>query len=218
MRLAFSGGVSAEKVLSYLASLRAVNEWRGTLGREINGLLQDAERLRLTDRLASRELSVMATHLSGRQEVTFHFFAVCVGRIERFLPIAAKAAGYKIPKAQLGLLAPYRLIRDHYEHLEERLPVGTKYDKATAEYEEDGEWRIRIGLPVDSEGRIILKDTPVDVTTRGMTSIEALLRRHWDQLKVSALELVSKHFEDDPNDIPSPAEVKQELLASTERG
>ncbi len=192
-----------------------MNEWRGKLGLEIHELRQEAERLRAFDPFASIEPSLRATMLAGQQEVTFHFFVVCVGRIERFLPIAARAAGHRIPQADRDLLAPYRLLRDYYEHLENRLPVGTHHAEVVTEEERDGEWRVRMEIPVDSQGRFVFDGKIVDVTTRGMTAVEGVLQRHWDQLRVSVLDLVRKHFKDNPTDIPSPAEVKQELLVST---
>lgn len=214
MRLALSGAFAAEKILAYLQALEEVDNHRGMIGRRIFELHREGKRLRALESLDAVEPLVMASHLSGWQEVDFHFFAVCVGRIERFLPIAARAAGYKIPREDRDLLAPYRALRDYYEHLEDRLPAGKHYDEG-AETHDEREWRVRIGLTLDGQERIVLSGVAVDVTPRGVAAVRGVLRRNWEQLAPSTLTMVRKHFEAKPSDIPGPGEVKQNLLAST---
>lgn len=92
MRMAIAGAIAAEKLLAYINALDYVDEHRNEIGREIFGLQREGELLRAQRSLDAAMPLVKAGYLAGRQEVDFHFFAVCAGRIERFLPIAAKAA------------------------------------------------------------------------------------------------------------------------------
>jgi len=72
-----------------------------------------------------------------------------------------------------------------------------------------------MGLKVDDQGRIVLGGVAVDVTPSGLATVRAVLKRNWEELTPSALELVRKHFEADPSQIPGPEEVDHRLLAST---
>jgi hypothetical protein len=54
----------------------------------------------------------------------------------------------------------------------------------------------------------------VDVTPRGVAAVRSVLQRNWDEIKLSSLDLVRKHFEANPSDIPRPEHVKHDLLAS----
>lgn len=215
MRLAWSGGIAAEKLLAYIQALEDVDEQRDTIVRRIFELHREGERLRALRSLDAVGPREMASHLSGRQEVDYHFFAVCVGRIERFLPIAAKAAGYKLPKEDREFLAPFRSLRDYYEHFEDRLPGGKNDDEAGTESQDDREWRVSMGHTVDDQGRIVLGGVAVGVTPRGVAAVRAVLGRNWEQLRPSALALVRKHFEADPAAIPDPNEVEHRLVVPT---
>lgn len=207
MRLAMRGGIAAEKLLAYLVWLRTVNEWRSSMGDDLRQLKQEGDRLLALGSLDAAKVIVMSDHLLGQRELTLHFFAVCVGRIERFLPIVARAAGYRIPQADLNLLAAYRPLRDYYEHLENRLPGGSAAAEAVTEEEDDERWQVRMALPVDDQGRFVINGVAADVTPRGMVNVEEVIQRHWDQIEASALGLVRRHFEANPTNIPSLGEV-----------
>ena len=215
MRPAFGGGIAAQKLLSYIEALEEVDDHRGAIGRRIFELHWEGSRLKARQSLDAAAPLVMASHLAGRQEVYFHLFAVCVARIERLLPIAARATGYKIPKEDRELLAPYRTLRDYFEHLEDRLPGGKNYVASASETEADGEWRFRMGLTLDAQQRIVLGGVAMDVSPRGVATVRVVLRRNWEQLKPSALATVRKHFEADPSDIPGSEAVTHDLLVST---
>lgn len=178
MRLAWSGGIAAQKLMAYIEALGDVDEHRGVIGRRIFELHAEGERLRTLQSLDAAGPLVLASHLSGRQEVDYHFFAVCAGRIERFLPIAAKAAGYKVPKEDRELLAPFRTLRDYYEHMEDRLPGGKQYGETGIETQDDREWRVSMGHTVDAQGRIVLGGVAVDVTPRGVETVRSVLQRN----------------------------------------
>ncbi len=186
-RLAFSGGVAAQKLLSYIEALEEVDDHRDAIGRQIFQLRNEGQLMMPMESIEAAESFVLAAHLAGWQKVDFHFLAVCVGRIERLLPIAARAAGYKIPKGDRALLGSYRPLRDHYEHLEDCLPGGKNYAAAESEEEVDGKWRIRLELALDSDERIVMNGAAMDVTPRGVATVRPVLRRYWEQFRPSAL-------------------------------
>lgn len=217
MRLAIAGAIAAEKLLAYITALDDVDEHRDGIGREIVGLQRAGEFLHARRSLDAAMPLVQASHLAGRQEVDFHFFAVCVGRIERFLPIAAKAAGHKLPMADRELLATFRPLRDYFEHLEDRLPGRKNYDPVASEEEVDGNWRIRMSLTLDTQERIVMDGVAADVTTRGVATVRAVLGTHWEALKPSALALVRRHFEANPSYIPGLEAVDNDPLVSLGR-
>ncbi|MDQ3692495.1 MAG: hypothetical protein M3464_02550 [Chloroflexota bacterium] len=194
--------------------LDGVDHIRGELGREIFRLRQQANALYACESLDAVQPAIMAGHLIGQQEVSFHFFAVCVGRIERLLHLASRAAGHTFRPADQALLHPYRQLRDYYEHLDERLPGGGNYAPADHEEERDGQWYIRIGLDLDHLERLVLKGVAIDVSPRGVAAVHEVLKRNWEQLSISTLTLVRKHFERDPSNIPLPSDVKHNLLVS----
>lgn len=163
MRLALSGAFAAEKIMAYIQALDDVDDHRGKIGRQVFERRREGERLRALQSLEAANHLVMAAHLAGRQEVDFHFFAVCVGRLERFLPLAARAAGDKIPKEDRALLAPFRKLRDYYEHLEDRLPGGKSAAEAVTETHDAHEWRVRMEPTLEGQERIILDGVAVDV-------------------------------------------------------
>jgi hypothetical protein len=214
MRQAYAGGIAAQKLLAYIETLREVDERRGQIGRQVHQKLRDAKVWRAMRSLDAALPEVEASYLAGQQEVMFHFFAVCVGRIERFLEIAAKAAGHKIPQEDRELLAGFRELRNYYEHMEDELPGRKSYNAAEAETERDGTFRMKIGFTLDGEERIILNGVVVDVTPRGLGIVETVLQRHWNGLKVDALALVRKYFENNPSAIPSPKDVRYEPIVS----
>lgn len=218
MHLAIGGAIAAEKLLVYIEELRDVDARRGAIGRRIYELQQEETYFRVQESLEAAKPAVLAAHLSGRQEVTFHFFAVCVGWIERLLPIAARAAGFKVSKPDRDLLATFRPLRDYYEHLEERLPGGKYQNEVVTEKENAGEWRVCMELPMDHHERVVFNDMVVDVTPRGVAAVEEVLQRNWAQLKASTRNAVRKHFEASPAHIPRREEVQHELLASLGKG
>jgi uncharacterized protein (UPF0335 family) len=214
-RQVYSGGVAAQKLMSYIEALAQVDEHRQVIGEQIHGLHREAKRLLDAESLQGVMPLVRAVHLAGRQEVDHHFFAVCVGKIERLLPMAARITGYKIPLADRQLLASFRTLRDYYEHLEDRLPSGAKYDPTKSEQEQNGEWSIKVGLDRDDQDRIIIGGTTVDVTTRGVADLQTVVRENWEKLRQSALEMVRKHFECDPSNIPPPEVINDRPFLST---
>lgn len=216
MRQAYAGGIAAQKLLAYIEELRDVEDRRLKFGVQIHHKLKDATVWRAMRSLDAAQPLIEASQLAGRQEVMFHFFSVTVGRIERFLGIAAKAAGHKIPKEDHKLLATFRELRDYYEHMEDELPGRKNYRADEHEEEREGELRLRPGFTMDAQERIVLNGVTVDVSGGGLRAVEALLQRHWVGLRDDALDLVRKHFEADPSTIPPPEAVDQNLLVSVD--
>lgn len=214
MLLALSGGVAAEKIIPYLEAVRDIDYQRDKVGREIHRLGEETERLRAVRSLDAAHRIVNASHLSGKQEVAFHFFAIAVGRLERLLLVAATAAGHKLPKADQDFLGSYRPPRDYYEHAEDHFPGRKNASKVVVEHERDDMWHIRSGVSVDALGRIVGGGKAADVTSRGLAVIEDIVERNWKALKPSAIRLVRTHFEADPWNISGPEAVKNDLLAS----
>lgn len=213
--LTLGGAIAAQKLLAYITALRSVDEQRDKIGREVHRLRRKSDHLRSEQSLDAAEPMVLAAQLSGEQEVMFHLFAVCVGRIERLLPIAARAAGYKMPKVDRDLLASFRPLRDYYEHFEERLPGGKNQAEVVREVEENGKWHIRMGLHVDGQSRIVIEGRAIDVTPRGLRAVEDVLHRTWQQLRVSAIAEVREYFEANPSEIPGPEAVDETLLVAS---
>jgi hypothetical protein len=219
MRQSMSGAIAAQKILAYLEAVRDVENFRQQVSQEISRLKQEERRLTALRSVEAANLMAMASHLAGRQEVAFHFFAVAVGRIERLLPFAAKAVGYKIPKDDLEQLKSYRVLPDYYEHFEDYLPgrQDPRQEGITVVTEEEvgDEWRSQLGFSIDDQERVVIGGKTVDVTGRGLAAVEAVLRRNWEALHPSALQMVRSFFEANPSDVPGPEAVRSKLLAST---
>jgi hypothetical protein len=209
MRFAAGGAAAAKKLLAYISVLRSVDGQRIANNRRIDGLVQHEDGLRRTDPLDSGQFSVLINRLSGEQEVFLHFFSICATRIATFLPIAARAAGYKVPKADTDILDSYWPLRHHYEHFEDRLPGGKNDHLTVAETHNENEWRVNMGLVTDKQGRFVIEGKTIDVTTRGLGAIEDVVQRTCESIYANALEEVCKHFLANPSDIPDPASLQQ---------
>lgn len=214
MRLAYGGAFAIGKVAHYLEELRAIDSKRDAIGREIDRLQQRARELRDADLHTSIESQLSAIQQAGQQEVTFHFFVICVAQIDRLLPVAARAACYKLPKADRDILTAYTPLRHYFEHLDERLPGKAHRAEVVTESADKHEWRIQIGLACDAQGRIVIGGHPIDVTSRGVEAVESVVRRTWEGLRASALEEMRKHCLNNSNQIPQPKQVRQDLLVS----
>lgn len=214
MRLALGGAYATGKVMSYIETLRAVDGQRDAIGRGIYQLRHVVQAIKDTDPIKAAESTVLAIHLSGRQEVMFHFFAVCAAQIARLLPVATKASGYKLPKADLDILDAYSPLRNYFEHLDARLPGRAHQKEVVTEVQDEYEWRIQMAFVRDNDGRIIIDGKAIDVTSRGVAAVEEVVQRTWEQLRTNCLEEVHKHFLRHPTTIPHPRAIRQDLLVS----
>jgi hypothetical protein len=181
-RMAARGGYAAEKVLLYLDALRLVDKLRLNQGKQGN---MRANRARKYDQIDAEQYAyhhLMAVEAAGRQEVTYHFFAICVAQINRLLPEAARAAGYKIPLRDRRILDPFVDLRDYFKHLEQRLPGKSRQAAVVTEIDTDDEWSVWLSLKLDEQGRIVLDGQPIDVTTRGLQAVEGVVQRTWENI------------------------------------
>lgn len=133
--------------------------------------------------------------------------ASCVAQIARLLPLIAKATGHSIHSGDKTILESYTPLRHHFEHLNERAPGKVRDEEIFAEHQSDHHWGFKIGFESDEFDRIILYGQPIDVTTRGLRVIEALMQRAYEGFKAGCLERVEQHFIKHPEDIPAPCDV-----------
>ncbi len=214
MQLALSGAIALTKIMSYLQTLRDLDERRIELNGQILELRLQVQQKRLSDPVATVAPQLMAVHLAGMMEITLHLVASCVAQIERLLPIVARSAGYKIRKEDRDLLETYVQLRHYFEHMDERLPGGKHQNEVVTETQNRGEWHLKHGFAHDGDGRIVINDRAIDVTTRGLTAIEEILKRVWEPLRQSSLEDVRKHFISNPNEIPDVDQIEVPILFS----
>lgn len=213
-RTAMAGGIAAEKIMAYLLALRDFEQFRVELGRAIHEHKSQPLPTRKGDIRQYAWQNAIAVKNSGLQEVAIHFFCNCVMHLHKLLKKAAEGAGYEIPEEDLNILNAFRDLRNYYEHIENRLPGHVNAHEFVRETITEDEWQIQAGLKVDDEGRVILGDRPADVTARGLERIEEIVRKTYDNLKSSALDGVKRYFEANPQDIPRPEEVRQDLLVT----
>ncbi len=213
-RKAMAGSIAAEKVMSYLLTLRGLEQMRITLGREIDDHRSRPMPTRTEDVRLYAMNDVLATQKAGLQEVTIHFFCNCVMHLHKLLQKAAEGAGLEIPAEDLAILNAYRDLRNYFEHIESRLPGQVNAREMVHESFTEHEWHFRAGLQIDDQGRVMVKGKLFDVTSGGLEHIEEVVRRTWDALKPAALEGIRQHFHADPSHIPRPEEVNSDLLTS----
>lgn len=212
-RQVISGGIAAQKILAYIEMLRFVNLQRLAVGKANHETQQRAAELMTAEDLAAAGFLVQADRLAGIQEVTWHFFAICVGRIERYLPLVTRPAGYRMSQADKEVLASFRPLRDYYEHLEDHLPAAKSPGDVVEITETPEHITVRMGLTIDDDGRIVLDGKPIDVTAQGLNAVGEVLQRVWNAAGANAIEEVRKHFTRDPSNIPSPDSLSQSLLS-----
>lgn len=212
---ALAGAFAMEKIGSYLRMLRNVDTQRQVIGVQTHERRITSRALRASDARGAMIAHTESVHLSGLQEVTFHFFAVCVTAIRDLLPLVARASGYKIPAADRTVLNSYLPLRHYFEHLEERVPGKSRQAEVVSERIAEAVWITKIGFEADQDDRIILHGQPIDVTTRGLEAVEDVISRSYEAMRSTCLDQVREHFIQDPSDIPSPEEVPYRPLMST---
>lgn len=215
IRQALAGAFAMEKVGSYLEMLRQVDDQRLAIGIQVHELRHQARTLLQTDRQAAVMARTRSIHLSGLQEVTFHFFAVSVTAIADLLPLIERASGYRVPVADRDVLAAYRPLRHYFEHLEERVPGKARQAEVVRERIADGVWQTTVSFEVDQDDRIILHGKPIDVTTRGLEAIEDVIERSYFAIRSACVNQIRDYVICDPSDIPSPAQVPYSPLVSS---
>jgi hypothetical protein len=215
-----AGAWAAERIIPYLLELRELNARRLELGKTIYHHQRHPDPEHESEVVGKAQAEVFASHLSGSQEVIFNLICICVKHIRSFLKIAAESVNYTIDPDDLEFLDTYRHLRNHYEHMYNRLPGKTNELALLVKDISDGTYRVQGGLDVDSAGNILVVELKagvatthaVAVTQAGMQRIESIVQETWRNLKRSAVKQVRQHFIADPSNIPSPASLTQGML------
>lgn len=214
VRQSLAGAYAIGKIANYMHMLRGVDAERQRVGHQAHLLRQRVQKLGESNPESAITADVHVSFLSGMQEVTYHFFAICVMAIDGLLPLVARATGYKIPPADKAVLAAYKPLRDYFEHIEDRAPGKSRQAEVVTEHQDEHQWRVVHGFLVDEDDRIILNDQPVDVTMRGLHVVEEVVARSYLGMKASCLNQVRDHFAHEPSTLPSPDDVPYKPLVS----
>lgn len=205
-RAAYAGSIAAQKIAYYLPALRSANAQRMTLGQQIEEQHRKARHLALSDPLGSVGPEIEANALAGLQETWLHIYAVCIRVIFKLLPYAARAAGYRIPKADTEALETFEPLRHFYEHLWEQLPGGSGdyAQEVVKETESEEGWQIVWGLPTDNHGSILLGGKSINVSSASIPAVQDIVERTWTKIHESAIADVEKFLRANPDRVPHP--------------
>lgn len=202
LALAMAASYAMNKVLYYLGALDRVDQERIGVGQEIARLRGRVGELREIDPGEAIRLDFLAFTLAGRQEVSWHVFTVCVSQIARLLPEAARGAGIELSEEDREYLETFKLLRNHFEHLDERLPGREK--KGRLVVTQPDELRMVLGLQMDELGRVVVNGTAVDVTGRGVEAVRRIVGGTVEAIRAACLTQVRQRFAADPAQIPAP--------------
>jgi hypothetical protein len=209
-----------DRAHQYLVRLRSLNQERMQIGNEIRRLMQHPDPATEAEVVEAAQSRVLAPDLAGRQEVVINFFCVSVQHIHSLLIVVAAAVAYEIPPDDLSYLDEFRFLRNHFEHWYDRLPGKTNEAGLVTKALTADEYHVTGGLQTDEKNRFIViepkKSGPVthvvDVTNDGMARIEQIVQETSAKVKEFAIEQVRAHFIADPQDVPSPEDVRDDLL------
>lgn len=129
-RLAMAGHFATTKVHHYIGIWRQIDGLRHQIGKEIHDLFSVKGGLP-SDHEDADLIDATTNELSGKQEVTYHLYAVCAAQVGRLLPYAAKAAGVKLTANERRLVTSFDDLRDHFEHIDQRLPGNSRLHFST---------------------------------------------------------------------------------------
>lgn len=214
IRQSLAGAYAMEKIGYYMHTLRMVDAERHRVGYQTHLLRERAQQLQDTDSESAVTAQVHASASSGLQEVTYHLFVICVMAIDGLLPLAERATGYKIPKEDRAVLQSYKVLRDFFEHMENRTPGKSHQAEFVTEHQDEYLWQVVMGFEVDGEDRIVIKGHRIDVTTRGLHAVEDVLARNYLAMRASCLQQVRDYFIQNPSDTPNPAQIRYAPLVS----
>lgn len=193
------------KVLYYLEALDRIDQERLKVGQEVARLRGRVAELREADPGEAVRLDFTVFTLAGTQEVSWHLFTVCVSQVLRLLPEAARGAGIELSEEDREYLETFKNLRNHFEHLDERLPGREK--KGRIVIMQPDELRMVLGLQVDELGRVIVNGTAVDVTGRGVEAVRRIVDGTVEAIRAACLGQVRQHFAVDPEQIPAPESI-----------
>lgn len=209
-----AGAFAVHKIGFYTQALKSFDRERLSLGQHAHHQMEIAKELLSSDPAAAATAYGESVMLSSYQEVTFHFWSICVTRISRLMKVAARHTGYKLPEEDRDLLESYRPLRDYFEHLEDEVPGKMGRTDIVREVEGENEWRVIVGFESDELGRIVLNGKIIDVTTEGLDHVVEVVDRSFDGFRAGILARTRKFFLDHLKQIPSPVQVPCAPLVS----
>ena len=202
-----AGSFAASRIGFYMDTLRSLEAERVRIGYETFVSHKAYKRLVGGDPIEAETARRAVVSGVGFQDITFHFWTICVAKISRLLELAEKHSGYKIPSADWSILESYRPLRNFYEHVETEMPGSKGRSGAVTEIEDDESWLVRVGFETYRSGRILVAGEAVDVTSRGLASVEDVVRRSEEGMRKSLLMIVRSYLASRPDRIPSPVDV-----------
>lgn len=216
-RLSMAGAIACEKIGYYERTLQSFENERLSLGERAHQCEATLSELPRMDRQAAAQAYLDLITFSGYQEVTFHFWVICVARISRLLKLVQGATDYRIPKNDEVILESYRPLRNLFEHLESETHGKRGKTDVAREEEDEHEWRLIFGFESDHEGRIVLNGQTIDVTSRGLAAVQGVVERSFIGARTCVLNQVRNHFRQNPEKTPSPEEIPADLLVGIHR-
>lgn len=214
LRGSFAGSVAVSRVMSYLSALEELNKKRVAASGRVNWHIERARQTPRTElEFMAREL-VLVHQLSGQIEVDIHLIVICVRQIAKMMPIAARPTGHKIPATDLRILRQLDDLRDHFEHLDERLPGKSRHAELVREIDDDMGWRLEVGFQTDPEGRILLGGSVFDVDNPAIQEIDRVVRENVVRMRVSAIDEVIRYFAENQVSVPDPTVVARRPMTT----
>lgn len=218
-RKQLSGAFAIHALFSYRSSVISVNERRERIGTEIHHRFNIYQQARERQpEIADRVLDE-AIDLRGQQETLFHFISICGFKFHQLLPLAARAAGHKVPTTDMQVLKGYEHLRHYYEHIDDHYPGRDNSETSVQEFDDGINWTVRMGLPRDEFERLLVRQArapftiwTVDVSRTGIDTMVEIVDRNLEDIRASALTLVRNHYLAHPWGIPSPDEIGTDPL------
>jgi hypothetical protein len=202
----------------YLEKLRSVEDERIGLGKEMHRLQAIANSKRSSDVDRVAQAKVVLPHLSGTQELTFHFFAICIHHIRTLLVIASTEVEYTFEEDDVQFLDGYRILRNHYEHWGNRLPGGTNEDMMQIKRELNAStYRVTSQIEVDDQGLFVVYDrraagvpvpVHVEVSSGAVKRVERIVETAWLEIRRCALDDIERHLIEHPEEIIEPQQLR----------
>jgi len=195
------------KVEDYLQALREAEDRRYAIGAAVEEDIALAGEIRSTDPDSADALLQAALRRNDTTEIEIHFFAVAADQIRRLLAVVTETLGIKLEEPDENFLFSYRPLRNQFEHLEERLPGIEKGGSIVLN--ETSAPSVLLGLRKDDVGRITVRhkgeDVVAEVNEFGYWHVERIVRETFERIHVTCVDLLNRHFRENPEQIMDPA-------------
>ncbi len=211
-----------DRMLLYLERLRTLNDERKAIGDQIRNLPRFPSPKSEEEADAEAYARVYGPHLAGQQEIVLNFFTVSIQHIHDLLKVVAVAVGYDIDPDDEAFLKKFRPLRNHFEHWYSRLPgmsgeIGLVTKTVTAYG-----YRVRGGLERGPRDTVIVVEPTKPIATAhiveanndGVARVERIVKAADAKFRELTIQRVREHYINDPNDIPSPDSVSDDMLFS----